>query len=47
MAAKTKTQTVSAFRLKAKIKRKGIHAKTKNSKSKNSKNYHKRYIGQG
>jgi hypothetical protein len=28
-------------------KRKGIHAKTKMSKLKSSKNYFKRYIGQG
>ena len=29
------------------IKRKGIHAKTKMSKLKNSKNYFKKYRGQG
>jgi hypothetical protein len=28
-------------------KRKGIHSKTKSSKLKNSKNYFKKYIGQG
>ena len=28
-------------------KRKGIHAKTKSSKLKSSKNYLKRYVGQG
>ena len=28
-------------------KRPGVHAKTKTSKSKNSKNYVKKYIGQG
>jgi len=30
-----------------KKKRKGVHAKTKESKLKNSKNYKKKYIGQG
>jgi hypothetical protein len=30
-----------------KRKRKGIHAKTKASKNKTSKNYKKKYIGQG
>ncbi len=29
------------------IKRKGIHAKTKTSRLKNSKNYKKKYRGQG
>jgi hypothetical protein len=29
------------------IKRKGIHAKTKSSRLKNSKNYKKKYKGQG
>lgn len=29
------------------IKRKGIHAKTKSSRLKNSKNYKKKYRGQG
>lgn len=32
---------------KSTIKRKGVHSKTKNSRSKNSKNYAKKYIGQG
>ena len=32
---------------KVKISRPGIHAKTKTSKSKNSKNYKKAYRGQG
>ena len=31
----------------AKKKRPGVHAKTKNSRSKNSKNYAKPYRGQG
>jgi hypothetical protein len=32
---------------KVKITRKGVHAKTKSSKLKNSKNYKKAYKGQG
>ena len=32
---------------KKKIKRKGIHSKTKTSKLKSSKNYNKQYKGQG
>ena len=32
---------------KPKAKRKGVHAKSKNSKSKTSKNYVKKYRGQG
>jgi len=32
---------------KPKIKRPGVHAKSKTSKLKTSKNYHKRYNGQG
>tara|TARA_R110001606_G_scaffold742_1_gene2901 strand:- start:4050 stop:4181 length:132 start_codon:yes stop_codon:yes gene_type:complete len=32
---------------KAKIKRAGIHSKTKSSKLKSSKNYNKKYKGQG
>ena len=32
---------------KPKIRRKGVHAKTKNSNNKNSKNYVKKYRGQG
>jgi hypothetical protein len=32
---------------KPKVKRKGIHSKTKSSKNKNSKNYIKKYKGQG
>lgn len=47
MAAKLKTNTVSSFRKKPKVKRPGIHAKTKQSKSKNSKNYTKVYVAQG
>tara|TARA_R100001163_G_scaffold7169_1_gene7611 strand:- start:11383 stop:11514 length:132 start_codon:yes stop_codon:yes gene_type:complete len=32
---------------KRRVKRKGVHAKTKQSKNKNSKNYKKRYASQG
>ena len=38
---------VNSYRIKPKIKRPGIHAKTKTSKNKNSKNYVKSYKGQG
>jgi len=38
--------SVGAFE-KHKTKRPGVHAKTKNSKLKTSKNYVKRYRGQG
>jgi len=43
MARKLKVQI---YKSKSR-KRKGIHSKTKSSKVKNSKNYKKRYIGQG
>ena len=44
MAKKT---TTTAFERKPKVKRPGVHAKTKSSNSKNSVNYQKRYRGQG
>jgi hypothetical protein len=47
MAAKSKTQSVISFSRKPKVKRPGVHAKTKYSKSKNSKNYVKPYVAQG
>jgi len=37
----------SVFKVVPKIKRKGVHAKTKTSASKSSKNYVKLYKGQG
>ncbi len=43
MARKLKVQV---YKSKSR-KRKGIHSKTKSSKVKNSKNYKKRYRGQG
>lgn len=46
--AKAKTQSAgSAFRIKAKRKRPGVHAKSKTSRLKSSKNYKKRSVGQG
>jgi hypothetical protein len=44
--AKIKESTVRT-RLSKKISRKGVHAKTKSSKSKNSELYKKLYKGQG
>lgn len=44
MAKQTNT---SNFKSKPKVKRPGIHAKTKASKLKSSKNYKKLYTGQG
>jgi hypothetical protein len=46
MAAKKTTTSSTAFRIKPKKSRKGIHAKTKMSKNKHSKNYIKRNVGQ-
>ena len=46
-AKKTSTQTVKAFRRKVKKRRPGVHAKNRASKGKKSKNYLKRYKGQG
>jgi hypothetical protein len=37
----------STFKAPSKVKRKGVHSKTKMSKSKTSKNYVKSYKGQG
>jgi hypothetical protein len=44
MAAKTQTTTLKTT---AKVKRPGVHAKTKTSKIKTSKLYKKKYKGQG
>jgi len=44
---KTKTASVIVQFAKPKVSRKGIHAKTKMSKNKNSKNYRKVSKGQG
>lgn len=45
--AKTKTSLVKSFLAKPKRKRKGVHAKTKTSKSKTADNYVKLSRGQG
>ena len=45
--AKAKTQSVVKKIDRPKVKRKGVHAKTKCSKLKSSKNYKKINIGQG
>ena len=45
--AKAKTQTTISFRKKPRKKRPGIHAKSKTSKLKSSKNYTKSYSAQG
>jgi hypothetical protein len=42
-----KIQNTVAFNKKPKVKRPGVHAKTKMSKNKNSKNYTKPYVAQG
>lgn len=46
MAAKTKKEVI-VFRAKKVVNRPGVHAKTKTSKTKTSKNYRKPYVGQG
>lgn len=45
--SKTKSSLVSLYKEKPKKSRPGVHAKTKTSKLKNSKNYKKKYRGQG
>ncbi len=47
MAKKTSTQTASKFRKKTKVSRPGVHSKKKTSNLKSSKNYRKKYRGQG
>jgi hypothetical protein len=47
MAAKAKTSSVTSYIAKPRKKRPGVHAKSKTSKLKKSKNYKKLYIGQG
>jgi len=44
--AKTKTISIVTYK-KVTKRRPGVHAKTKNSNSKTSKNYVKKYAGQG
>lgn len=45
--AKAKISAVKLFKAKFKRRRPGVHAKTKASKLKGSKNYLKKYVGQG
>jgi hypothetical protein len=45
--AKAKAQTASSFKEKPKVSRPGVHAKTRTSSLKTSKNYKKKYRGQG
>jgi hypothetical protein len=45
--AKAKAQASISFMKKSRKKRPGVHAKSKTSKSKNSKNYIKSYVAQG
>ena len=48
MAAKVKSAASSlTYKEKKKVRRKGVHAKTKTSSSKQNKNYSKPYVGQG
>ena len=47
MAAKAKGNAVSSYISKPKVKRPGVHAKSKMSKIKSSKNYAKAYRAQG
>ena len=44
---KAKISAVKIFKLNPKKRRPGIHAKTKTSKTKTSKNYKKLSVGQG
>ncbi len=45
--AKVKASNTATFKEKAKVSRPGVHAKTKSSSLKQSKNYKKTYRGQG
>lgn len=47
MAGKLKTQTVSTHIDRPKVKRPGVHSKSKHSNLKTSKFYKKAYRGQG
>jgi len=40
-------KNISTFTRKTRLKRPGVHCKTKSSKIKTSKNYRKKYRGQG
>jgi hypothetical protein len=45
--AKAKVKEIISFRPKSKVQRRGVHAKTKTSNQKGSRNYKKPYSGQG
>lgn len=45
--AKVKATVSTSIKVKPKVSRPGVHAKTKTSKSKTSRNYKKMYRGQG
>lgn len=45
--AKIKAQTAATFQERPKVNRPGVHAKTRTSNLKTSKNYRKKYRGQG
>ena len=47
MAKKSSNTTANQFLAKPKIKRPNVHSKKNNSNHKSSKNYKKKYIGQG
>lgn len=47
MAKASKSSNVSTFLKKSPKKRPGVHSKKKTSKLKSSKNYTKKYVGQG
>ena len=47
MAVKQKTSTVSSFHKKPKVRRKGVHAKTKSSTNKGAALYKKPSASQG
>lgn len=44
---KVKATVSTSIKVKPKVSRPGVHAKTKTSKSKTSRNYKKMYRGQG
>ena len=47
MAKKEKISSVKVWSAKSKVSRPGVHAKTKTSSTKGSKNYRKSYNSQG
>lgn len=47
MAKKTAVQSATRYKRKVKVARPGVHSKKKTSNLKSSKNYKKRYRGQG